>query len=105
MSELRDTLLARLSEAYTAYFDVEPVQDGSPLKALCAYHSRGSQYVLIKKAELWAAETHEYLYLYSLPGWTSPAWWSFRPARWRTGCHASAPHSQHMCLSVGRGPV
>ena len=39
MSELRDTLLARLSEAYTAYFDVEPVQDGSPLKALCAYHS------------------------------------------------------------------
>ena len=54
MSELRDTLLARLSEAYTAYFDVEPVQDGSPLKALCAYHSRGSQYVLIKKAELWA---------------------------------------------------
>lgn len=30
MSELRDTLLARLSEAYTAYFDVEPVQDGSP---------------------------------------------------------------------------
>lgn len=35
MSELRDTLLARLSEAYTAYFDVEPVQDGSPLKALC----------------------------------------------------------------------
>ena len=50
MSELRDTLLARLSEAYTAYFDVEPVQDGSPLKALCAYHSRGSQYVLIKKA-------------------------------------------------------
>ena len=67
VSELRDTLLARLSEAYTAYFDVEPVQDGSPLKALCAYHSRGSQYVLIKKAELWAAETHEYLYLYSLP--------------------------------------
>ena len=30
VSELRDTLLARLSEAYTAYFDVEPVQDGSP---------------------------------------------------------------------------
>ena len=36
VSELRDTLLARLSEAYTAYIDVEPVQDGSPLKALCA---------------------------------------------------------------------
>lgn len=91
MSELRDTLLARLSEAYTAYFDVEPVQDGSPLKALCAYHSRGSQYVLIKKAELWAAETHEYLYLYSLPRLDFTSLWSFRPARWRTGCHAPAP--------------
>ena len=41
MSELRDALLTRLSEAYTAYFDVEPVQDGSPLKrgTYVLYHS------------------------------------------------------------------
>ena len=97
MSELRDTLLARLSEAYTAYFDVEPVQDGSPLKALCAYHSRGSQYVLIKKAELWAAETHEYLYLYSLPRLDFTSLVELQARTLEDGMPRIRPHSQHMC--------
>ena len=103
MSELRDTLLARLSEAYTAYFDVEPVQDGSPLKALCAYHSRGSQYVLIKKAELWAAETHEYLYLYSLPRLDFTSLVELQ-ARTLEATHPP-PFPAYVHLSVGRGPV
>lgn len=97
VSELRDTLLARLSEAYTAYFDVEPVQDGSPLKSLCAYHSRGSQYVLIKKAELWAAETHEYLYLYSLPRLDFTSLVELQARTLEDGMPRIRPHSQHMC--------
>ena len=97
VSELRDTLLARLSEAYTAYFDVEPVQDGSPLKALCAYHSRGSQYVLIKKAELWAAGTHEYLYLYSLPRLDFTSLVELQARTLEDGMPRIRPHSQHMC--------
>ena len=36
------------------------------IKALCSYHLRDSQYVLVNKEELWAAESHEYLYLWSL---------------------------------------
>lgn len=55
--------LDRLKRAYAAYYDIEDIEDGTPLKALCAYHMRDSQYVLVKKAELWAAENHEYLYL------------------------------------------
>lgn len=106
MSELRDTLLARLSEAYTAYFDVEPVQDGSPLKALCAYHSRGSQYVLIKKAELWAAETHEYLYLYSLPRLDFTSLVELQARTLEDGMpRIRPPFPAYVHLSVGRGPV
>ena len=66
MSELRAEAAQRLKNAFSAYYDVEPVEDGTPLKALCSYHLRDSQYVLVKKAELWAAESHEYLYLWSL---------------------------------------
>lgn len=66
MSQLRQAVLESLKGAYAAYYDVQPVDDGSALKALCAYHLRDSQYVLVKKAELWAAECHEYLYLWSL---------------------------------------
>lgn len=64
MSQLSQTVTWKLISFYTAYYDIEPVEDGTALKALCAYHSRDSQYVLSKKAELWAAENHEYLYLW-----------------------------------------
>ena len=66
LSELRAEAAQRLKNAFSAYYDVEEIPGEGPLKALCAYHSRDSQYVLVKKAELWAAESHEYLYLWSL---------------------------------------
>ena len=66
VSELRAEASQRLKSAFSAYYDVEAIEDGTSLKALCSYHLRDSQYVLVKKAELWAAESHEYLYLWSL---------------------------------------
>ena len=63
MSRMSQLALDRLKRVYAAYYDIEDIEDGTPLKALCAYHMRDSQYVLVKKAELWAAENHEYLYL------------------------------------------
>ena len=62
---LRTQLEQQLLRIFSANYDIQTVEDGSPLHALCAYHSRDSQYVLVKKAELWAAEHHEYLYLFS----------------------------------------
>ncbi|NBI11245.1 hypothetical protein D1641_14700 [Colidextribacter sp. OB.20] len=64
MSQLSESVLNRLKGVYAAYYDIEEISDGTALKALCAYHTRDSQYVLVKKAELWAAENHEYLYLW-----------------------------------------
>ena len=64
MSQFSEQVLEGLKKAYAAYFDIEEIDDGTTLKAQCGYHMRDSQYVLVKKAELWAAETHEYLYLW-----------------------------------------
>lgn len=64
MSQFSEQVLEGLKKAYAAYFDIEEINDGTTLKARCGYHMRDSQYVLVKKAELWAAETHEYLYLW-----------------------------------------
>lgn len=64
MSQLSETVLEKLKAAYAAYYDIEEINDGTSLKARCDYHMRDSQYVLVKKAELWAAESHEYLYLW-----------------------------------------
>ena len=64
MSQLSQAVMQGLIKSYRAYYDVEEIHDGTPMKALCAYHNRNSQYVLVKEAELWAAENHEYLYLW-----------------------------------------
>ena len=64
MSQFSEQVLEGLKKAYAAYFDIEDIHDGTTLKARCGYHMRDSQYVLVKKAELWAAENHEYLYLW-----------------------------------------
>ena len=40
MSQLSEQVLNGLKKAYSAYFDIEEVADGTALKALCAYHNR-----------------------------------------------------------------
>ena len=97
MSQLRENLVERLKKAYSAYYDIEEIQDGSPLKALCSYHLRDSQYVLMKQAELWAAETHEYLYLYSLPRLDFTSLVELQARTLEDGMPRIRPHSQHMC--------
>ena len=64
VSQLSQAVIRGLMGVYSAYYDVEEIPGEEPLKALCVYHSRDSQYVLSKKVELWAAESHEYLYLW-----------------------------------------
>ena len=88
--------LDRLKRAYAAYYDIEDIEDGTPLKALCAYHMRDSQYVLVKKAELWAAEHHEYLYLYSLPKLDEAALEEACRQTLDLGTPLVKPHAQHM---------
>lgn len=96
MSQLRQATLERLQEAYATYYDIESVDDGSALKALCAYHLRDSQYVLVKRAELWAAESHEYLYLWSLDRLDDPALDELYQRVLDDGEPRVKPHSQHM---------
>ena len=66
MSQMSQAVARGLMEAYSAYYDIEPRAGEGPLRALCSYHSRDSRYVLSRKVELWAAESHEYLYLWEL---------------------------------------
>ena len=66
MSEQRLALERTLLDAFASNYDIQPTEDPQGLRAICTYHSRQAQYVLVKKAELWAAESHEYLYLWSL---------------------------------------
>ena len=96
MSQLSEQVLNGLKKAYSAYFDIEEVADGTALKALCAYHNRDSQYVLVKKAELWAAESHEYLYLWDAGHLDAALLDQIFQRTLADGEPRVRPHSQHM---------
>ena len=96
MSQLSEQVLERLKNAYSAYYDVEEIHDGTALKARCDYHMRDSQYVLVKRAELWAAENHEYLYLWDVDNLDEAAVEELFRRTLADGEPRVKPHAQHM---------
>ena len=92
----RQALTEGLKKAYTAYYDVFPGEACGELAALCAFHQRDSQYVLTKKAELWASESHEYLYLWSLDNLDAAALDRIFAHVLEDGESRVRPHAQHM---------
>ena len=64
----RPAILERLSNSYSAWYDVTPGDLGSglPLEALYMHRFRKEKFVLSKKAKLWAVEANDYLYLFSM---------------------------------------
>ena len=68
MELTREALLARVLKAYSPYYDVERCGEASaPLAATAVFHEHGTGYVLFKSAEMWSADRHEYVYLFSVP--------------------------------------
>ena len=96
MSQRSEKAIEGLIKACAAYYDIEEIHDGTPLKALCAYHMRDSQYVLVKKAELWAAENHEYLYLWDAGCLDVPLTEEIFRRTLEDGEPRVKPHAQHM---------
>lgn len=96
MSQLSEKVLEGLKKAYAAYFDIEEISDGTALRARCSYHMRDSQYVLVKKAELWAAESHEYLYLWDAGRLDCAGVEEIFRRTVADGEPRVKPHSQHM---------
>ena len=96
MSQLSEAVLEKLKKSYAAYYDVEEIDDGTALKARCDYHTRDSQYVLVKKAELWAAESHEYLYLWDAGELSAAGVEEMFRRTLADGEPRVRPHAQHM---------
>lgn len=96
LSQLGQIVVEELKRSYASYYDIQTVDDGTAWKALCSYHVRDSRYVLVKKAELWAAESHEYLYLWALDKLDLAAVDQIYQRVLEDGEPRVKPHSQHM---------
>lgn len=92
--------LARACE--DARFDVQQLREAPYLRLAAAFHQRSEGYALIRKATLWAAETHEYLYVYTPPQLDLPLWRGIRDDVLTRGLACVRPHDEHMqsCISA-----
>ena len=70
---LREEALERIKKAYGYDYDIDKAEMESrtptelPVYMTAAYHAHNAKYVLSRKAVLWEAGCHEYLYIYDVP--------------------------------------
>ena len=69
MPIVRERFLEKLNDSYSYYYDVVEGEAGSglPLIFMAEFHARDEGYVLVKRARIWAAESNEYAYIFSVP--------------------------------------
>lgn len=69
----RGEVIERLLAAHEAWFDVERDHDfaGRTFPGYAEFHSSVSRYVLVKRAKLWEAASHEHLFFWGTPRLTT----------------------------------
>ena len=92
----RETMLAKLRDAYTVYFDDVEVASSVPhLSACYDFHSTNECFVISKKVKLWSAETNEYVYVFSLPHLDMQTYEACRDHAHEQGMAKVRPHLDH----------
>ena len=70
----RSVFLEIVKDAYSAYYTILPVEEGSeelPLSFRAEYKVRDEQYFFTKSANIWSNEKYEYCYVFSAPAFDS----------------------------------
>ena len=66
----RGTFLEIVKDAYSAYYTIDPVEEGTeelPLAFRAEYKVSDEQYFFVKSATIWHNEKNEYCYVFSAP--------------------------------------
>ncbi len=71
MSITRQEAIDKLLRSYETYFNITRFEEKDlPLTARCDFFEHSQKYVLSRKAELWSANSEEFLYLFQMPNLT-----------------------------------
>lgn len=67
MQYTRETAISKLLESYKAYFNITLFEEEQkPLTAICEFFEHSEKFVLSRKAQLWASEAEEFIYLFDV---------------------------------------
>ena len=97
-----DEFFERLLLSYSDYFDI--IRDTSykdlSVAAEAAFHSFSEKYVLVKKAQLWAAEAHEYVFFVRTGHLDEETFRTYNDALLEEGLSRVEPKKDHMYTYV-----
>ena len=93
----RSEFIETLKNSYEYYYDVSyPETEGHlPLEFYAEFKSRGEAYFLFKTAKLWAMESNEYVYVYSMPHMDEETVLKCLDFSIKDGYSKVKPHSEH----------
>ncbi len=97
----REEILEKLLRYYECYYDIERSDEFEPpLAAKCHFHVHSSKYVLLKKAELWSADSNEHVYIFSVPELNGKVYKACEQAAYKQGMALIDPKPGHMCTYI-----
>lgn len=68
MQYTREKAIARLLKSYQTYYNINMFEDEqTPITARCDFFEHSEKFILSKKAELWSADSEEFLYILDIP--------------------------------------
>lgn len=98
----RARILAQMLAGYQAYFDIRHEEriGGLAFAATAEFHSRSEKYLLTQKAQLWAAENHEYCYFAAMEHLDAALAQRYLAAARADGLARVRPHCEHMYSDI-----
>ena len=92
MQYTRESAIERLLKNYGPYYNIHMIEDDqTPITARCDFFEHSGQYVISKKAELWTADTEEFLYFLNIPHLTLELY-----QKWRDYVHEDGMNRLHV---------
>lgn len=99
---MTNPIVSQLLLAFSHHYDTQQNYHfaGETFAGYGEFHSRGEKYVLVKKAQIWAAEAHDYLFIQYLPCLTAQMLQAKIALLQTQGIQKIQPHSEHMQSSL-----
>lgn len=95
----RDELLEKILATYSRCYDI--VRGGEPpLVARAEFHERQAGFVLVRRAETWAADRHEFAFFFSVPRLDAGLFAECVARVRELGGPLVHPKAGHMCTSL-----
>lgn len=97
----RVDLLEQVLDRYAAWYDVSrAAEEEAPLAATAQYHEHSTGFALIRKAEMWSADRHEFVFFFTLSELTAEKYDECFARALEMGEPLIKPDKDHMCSAI-----